>query len=74
MSKRLVIGVVGALFLSVVLMGCATTPCPKDDMVIGVYTPFGQIPARVPKGYFDDPDNYMTQKQFEEKMKRDLSE
>ena len=50
--------------------GCVTkAACPAQDVYIGARTPFGVIPLRIPKGHFDNPENYYTGDEYEKFMR-----
>ena len=60
-----------------ILGGCATQKacCPHKDVILGVETPFGVIPAIIPKGYLDkdkEDENYIDPKNYDEMMKEEL--
>ncbi len=59
MKKYLLIGLV-------LLMGCATAPCPKEDIVIPMFNPLTGARSNfvLEKGDCDNPDNYMTLEEF----------
>ena len=61
------------LLLMVFLAGCVTAEiasCPPENAVIGLQTPLGVMPSIIPEGAFDDTDNWMTEEQFGEEMRK----
>jgi len=69
MKKLFILSVALALML-----GCATVPkcppcpsCPSENAIF----PIGpNIPVMVPGGFFDDHDNWMTEKQFRDAIEK----
>ncbi|MBW8001784.1 MAG: hypothetical protein FVQ80_07140 [Planctomycetes bacterium] len=62
-------------FLLVLLVSCATTQqlapfSPSEDIVI--LCPVISVPIGIPKGFFDDPDNWMTLEDFNNMLKGTL--
>ena len=57
--------------LSMIISACCSkSPCPNQDVYLGFSTPFGIMPLQIPKGTFDDPDNYMTEEEIKELMEK----
>lgn len=46
-------------FLLFLLISCIHRPCPPDDVNLYISTPYGPIIAPLPKGFFDNPENYI---------------
>ena len=62
---------ISILTIAMLLTGCATfkpscSPCPKEDATIKIVTPFRQFYVTIPKGDFDNPDNYMDEKELKD--------
>ena len=55
----------------VLMAGCATAPkcptCPSENAIIMVGP---GIPVVVPKGYFDNPENWLTEQQYKDAIKK----
>lgn len=58
------------------MMGCAFNPppCPPQDIVISAQFDEMILYIPIPKGSFDDKDNYMTNEEFAKFMKDKLLE
>lgn len=57
--------------LVIVIVGCATVPkcppCPPEDAY--TMTEMG-FPVLIPRGYFDDPNNWFTEQQIKDVMEK----
>jgi len=54
------------LVLLFVAVGCAECPpCPAQDSIYFLSTPFGLLPSKMEKGFFGDKDNWMTQEEWD---------
>ena len=53
------------------IIGCATLPCPKQDIVMPMVNPItgSKINVVIEKGDCDNPDNYMTKEEFERQLR-----
>lgn len=64
-SKKVVL----LLFIFILLLGCATVPCPKCPSTTAiVMTPMGLM--LIPEGFFDNKDNWITEKEFRDFIMR----
>lgn len=61
-----------SVLLALLVIGCATPQipvcpvCPSEDAYTIIKPGY---PIIVPKGFFDDPENWMTEKQIQELIK-----
>ncbi len=69
MKKYLLIGLM-------FFMGCASVPCPKENIVMPMFNPLtGNITNfMLEKGDCDDPANYITLEEFERQIKEKQKE
>ena len=53
------------------IMGCATVPCPKEDIVIPIFDPISGAKSNMllEKGQCDDPENYIPFEEFERQQR-----
>lgn len=80
--KRCIPGVLISLIILVIWTflilagGChKACPCPKENVYFMLSTPDGHVPVRMRKGFYDDPENFITEKQYEkERLKRQQQE
>jgi len=56
------------------VFGCAHT-CPTEMIYMFSTSPWGgSIPVEIPKGFFDDPDNYLTEEEWNVFLQADPDE
>ena len=56
------------LITMVAMVACTATPKPNPDCNIVVVTPMG--PVMIQEGFFDNPDNYWTEKEWDAEVEK----
>ena len=73
--KKLLVGFLTIAIISI--SSCALAPvkrvckiCPVEDILIKVPFEDGELFVGIPKGYLDNPENYITKEEFMEHLQK----